>query len=158
MGRRNLEMKNLLKIFSLCMLMFGSMAFGQSKLGDITLVDPTYTSPTSKIKIKFGLKWGRPSQGCSGFGVCGFEVTISWKGSGGNGILMDNDPTLSKAKGDYMLVLEVGAPIASGVDTNLYVEKDIAFDINGIKGVIPAGVYPLVKGKTQYGNYFIALK
>ncbi|MDR2207005.1 MAG: hypothetical protein LBE36_12720 [Flavobacteriaceae bacterium] len=31
MGRQNLEMKNLFKIFSVCMLVFGSMAFGQAR-------------------------------------------------------------------------------------------------------------------------------
>ncbi|MDR2205441.1 MAG: hypothetical protein LBE36_04725 [Flavobacteriaceae bacterium] len=142
------------------MLVFGSFAFGQTKRvpkqGEIITITPTYIDPTSKATPPGSyVKWGWGSD-CDGRGICG--IVLSPEKLGGNGIIVTNDSALSKSKSDYMLVLEIGAPIASDIDTDLHIDKNLTIDVNGTTRTIPAGVYPLVMGKTKYGNYFVPVK
>ncbi|QOW10685.1 hypothetical protein Q73A0000_10015 [Kaistella flava (ex Peng et al. 2021)] len=151
-------MKKLVAIFSLCMLVFSSFAFGQSeKKAELSASDVSFSSPptSSLVEIKIHLVIGRVSKGCLGFGFCGgtADAEVNLKNANSAEGYLENTKN-----GNYFRFDLATAIDTSKFDSTLYIDKDITIVQDGSKYTLLAGAYTPKFGNNKNGSYYITLK
>lgn len=106
---------------------------------------------TSKIKVKLDIIWGRQSQGCKGWGICGGRISIEWgvnveaRMSGDKKTLILDVPLESTKGYEYMF-----EPDLLTIDEDFTFSQDIQERLQVTKPLkVGKGKYK--KDKTSFG-------
>jgi hypothetical protein len=140
-------------------VMFGLVGNAQNGNTEPNLKSVQFSEPTvfnsSKIKVSIDVDWGRVSKGCTGWGICGGTITITFKTV--EGFIFENNPEVTGLDTKNVLAFEISNSIDSNLNMDLVIDKDVTLNVMDTKVLLKAGTYKLTEGLSKFGNYFIPI-